>query len=139
MNKKELITKVVEKLKEDDTRKHIAAQKTVLHISDDSGNESDFVIRKPERGLLFTSGDVTAIVNACMEAIGDALKNGEEVYVHGFGALSLNLRAATTAKHPETGEMHAIDAHYVPKFSCGQDLKMAAKLYELALKERGEM
>lgn len=137
MNKKELINRVVDVLKDNDVRKHIAAQKTVLHISDDSGNVSDFLIKKPERGLLFTNGDITEIINACIEVVEDAMKHGEEVYIHGFGSLSLNHRAATVTRHPDTGEVLNIDAHYVPKFSAGHDLKMAAKIYELSLEERG--
>ena len=136
MNKKELINKTVEVLRDNDIRKHISAQKTVLHISDDQGNQSDFVIRKSERGLLFTAGDVTAIIDACLAVIEDSLKHGEDVSIFGFGSLGLRHRAARQAKHPVTGDPVNINAGYVPKFNFGNTLKMAARVYEMSLHDR---
>lgn len=136
MNKKDLINKTVEVLKENDIRKRISAQKTVFHISDDNGNESDFVIKKAERGLLFTSNDVNAIVDACLAVIEDSIKHGETVNIHGFGTLSLGLRAERQTKHPATGEPVVISSRYVPKFNFGNNLRMAAKVYEMSLKDR---
>lgn len=136
MNKKDLVNKTVEILRENDIRKHITAQKTTFHISDDHGNQSDFTIKKSDRGLLFTSNDVTAIVDACLAAIEDSVKQGEEISIHGFGTLGLKYRAARQTKHPDTGESVDIDAHYVPKFTSGKNLRIAAKIYELSLSDR---
>ena len=136
MNKKELISKTVEVLHENDVRKHVAAQKTVLHISDDFGNKSDFIIKKSDRGLLYTSKDVSAIIEAFLEVIKDSIKNGDEVSLFGFGTFGLQYRAERQTKHPETGENITINARYVPKFSFGNDLRMAARVYEMSLQDR---
>lgn len=140
MNKKKLISKVVDVLSENNVRKPTRAQKTVLHISDDSGNQSDFVIKKSDGGLLFTANDVSAIVDACLAVIEDSIKHGEDVSIHGFGTLGVRYRAARQTKHPDTNEVVDIKARYVPKFSFGNSLRMAAKVYELSLpdKEDGE-
>ena len=136
MNKKDLINKTVEVLKDNDIRKRVSAQKTVFHISDDNGNESDFIIRKAEKGLLFTSNDVCAIVDACLAVIEDSIKRGESINLHGFGTFSLGKRAERQTKHPATGEPVIISSRYVPKFNFGNNLRMAAKVYEMSLTDR---
>lgn len=136
MNKRDLIGKVAEVLRENDVRKPISAQKTILHISDDCGNQSDFIVKKSERGALFTANDVSAIIDACLVVIEDAIKHGEDVTIHGFGSLGVHHRAARETKHPETGEPVNVAARYVPKFSFGNNLRMAAKVYELSLTDR---
>lgn len=136
MNKKDLISKTAEVLRENNIRKPTSAQKTVLHISDDYGNQSDFIVKKSDRGLLFTVADVTAIVDACLAVIEDSIKHGEDISIHGFGTLGVHYRAARQTKHPETGETVSIDARYVPKFNFGNTLRMAAKVYELSLADR---
>lgn len=136
MKKKDLVSKTVEVLRENNIRKPTAAQKTILHISDDYGNKSDFMIKKSESGLLFTVNDVTAIIDACLAVIEDSIKHGEDISIYGFGTLSVQRRAARQAKHPGTGETVNIEARYVPKFNFGNNLRMAAKVYELSLHDR---
>lgn len=135
MNKKELISKVVEVLCENNIRKPTRAQKTVLHISDDHGNQSDFTIKKSDGGLLFTVNDVTAIVDACLAVAEDSIKHGEEISIHGFGTLGVQYRAARQTKHPDTKEIVDVAARYIPKFNFGNSLRMAAKVYELSLSD----
>lgn len=135
MNKKELINRVVDVLHENDVRKKISAQKAVFHISDDAGNQSDFVVKKPTRGLLFTFNDVAAIVNACLAVVEDSLKRGEEISIPGFGAIGVHYREARRTKHPATGDDITIPAKYTPKFKFGNQLRMAAKVYEMSLAE----
>lgn len=133
MNKKDLISKTVEVLRNNNTRKPVSTPKQVFHISDDEGNQKDFVVKKTDKAVLYTTSDVAAILDACLSVVEDAIKHGEDVYVHGFGTLSVHQRAARTTKHPETGEIVAVKARYVPKFSFGNNLRMAAKVYELSL------
>ncbi len=135
MNKKELINKVVDVLKDNDIRKPISAQKTTLHISDDNGNKSDFIIKKSERGLLFTTNDITSILDAFLAVIEDSLKHGEDITIHGFGSLGVKHRAARQTKHPDTGEVVDVDARYIPKFNYGNTLRMAAKVYEMSIND----
>ena len=135
MNKKDLIEKVVAVLQANDVRKNIASQKTTLHISDDYGNTSDFVIKKSDSGLLFTNRDVNFIVDALLAVVEDSLKHGEEVSIHGFGSLGVHKRAARQTLHPTTGEPVEVDERYVPKFNFGNTLRMAAKVYELSLED----
>lgn len=135
MNKQGLIDKVTAVLKDNNVRKPVTAQKTVLHITDDEGNNSDFVIKKSNKGLLFTAKDVTAIIDALIAVVEDSMKRGEEISIHGFGTLGVKYRAARKTKHPESGELVEIGERYVPKFNFGNSLRMAAKVYEMSLTE----
>ena len=109
MNRKELVRRIANVMRENDIRKPVSSQKQVFHISDDEGNSKDFVVKKTDKGVLFTYDDVEAVMDTCLAVIGDSLKRHEEVEVSG---------------------------RYVPKFESGKDLKMCAKMYELSLEER---
>lgn len=133
MNKKDLISKAAEVLRSNNIRKPVSTPKQVFHISDDDGNQKDFVVKKTDKTVLYNTADVAAILDACLSVVEDAIKHGEEVSIHGFGTLGVHQRAARMAKHPETGEAVKVNARYVPKFSFGNNLRMAAKVYELSL------
>lgn len=137
MNKKELISKVSDVLRANDTRKKVTAHKTVFHITDDHGNHTDFTIKRDERGLVYTVRDVTAIIETCLAVIEDSIRNGEKVSIQGFGVLDLNLRAARSTRHPDTGEFIEIKERYVPKFTYGNDLRVAARAYEDSIRKSG--
>lgn len=136
MLKKQLVDKTVNLLRDCDARKRIPTHRTVLHISDDHGNNKDFVVTRQERGLLFTQTDVTMVIDAFLESIIDALKQGEEVMIHGFGTFSVNRREASRVRRPDTKEIVDVEAHYVPKFLCGKRLRMAARVYETGLNNK---
>lgn len=136
MNRKELVRRAANVLRDNNIKKPIYYQKQVIHISDDDGNTKDFVIRKSDTDVSFTSEDVDSVVDACIAVVEDAIKHGESVTLRGFGTIGLNYRKARVTKHPDTGEDIEVEARYVPKFSCGNDLRMCAKVYELSLNDR---
>ena len=138
MNKKEFISRVAEALRENDLRKPVSVRKHTFHITDDEGNSADFNIRQQEKSVLYTADDVSNIVDASLAVILDAIRKGEEISVKGFGTLGLHYRAARRTKEPNSGEWCEVDARYVPKFAYGNDLRMAAKLYEVSLAEKPE-
>lgn len=133
MNKKEFISRVTDVLRENDVRKPVSVKKHTFHITDDDGNAADFHIKQHDKNVIYTTEDTANFVDACLAVILDSLKNGEEISFKGFGSLGLHYRAARRTKEPNTGEWCDVEARYVPKFSFGNDLRMAAKLYELSL------
>lgn len=133
MNKKDLISKAADVLRNNNIRKPVSIPKQVFHISDDEGNQKDFIVRKTDKTVMYNVNDVGAILDACLSVVEDAIKHGEEVSIHGFGTLNVHKREARQTKHPVTKEITKVDARYVPKFSYGNNLRMAAKLYELSL------
>lgn len=136
MNRKELVRRASNVLRDNNIKKPVYTQKQVLHISDDDGNTKDFVIKKNDTGVMFTTDDIDAIIDACIYVIQDALKHGDSVSIRGFGSLGLHHRKARITKHPTTGEAVDVEARYVPKFISGNDLKMCAKIYELSMEEK---
>lgn len=132
MNKKELSSRVAEVLRVNNIRKPVSVKKQTFHITDEDGNTADFHIKQQDKNVLYTVDDTANVIDACIAVILDAIKNGEEISIKGFGSLGLHYRAARRTKEPNSGEWCEIEARYIPKFSYGNDLRMAARLYELS-------
>ena len=71
----------------------------------------------------FRKGDAEKIVDCLF--IADALKQGEEVRLTGFGTFTVASRAAGQARNPQTGETVTVAASSQPKFKAGKALKDA--------------
>jgi DNA-binding protein HU-beta len=67
--------------------------------------------------------DAEKAVDAFVEAVLGAAKNGEEVRIPGFGAFMVVQRAPRQAKNPQTGESIAIPAKKAIVFRAGKNLK----------------
>ena len=61
-------------------------------------------------------------VDGVFAAIGDALANGEEVRIAGFGTFGTRSRPARTGRIPRTGEAISISASTSPTFKAGKML-----------------
>lgn len=133
MNKKDLVKRIAVVMREKNIRKPVSLPRQVFHISDDDGNKKDFIVRKTDKSVLFTTDDIEAIIDTCLSVIMDAIKHGEPISIHGFGTLWLKYKQSRSAKLPGTDELIEIDAHYMPKFTYGKDLRMCAKIYEISL------
>lgn len=64
-------------------------------------------------------------VDGVFETIGEALANGEEARILGFGTFGTRNRPARTARNPRTGDSVSIPASTVPVFKAGKTLKDA--------------
>ena len=71
--------------------------------------------------------DAEAAVKAVLDAVTEALADGEKVALVGFGTFEVKERAARTGKNPRTGEAVEIPASKVPSFKAGAALKNAVK------------
>lgn len=135
MNRRQLISRVAEAMRENNIRKPVLLPKKTLHITDDDGNKKDFVVKSADKQVLFTVEDIEKVLDMTLQIIKESLKIGESVTIQGFGSLGLKYRKARATKRVGTDEWVEVDARYVPKFSFGNDLRMCAKLYELSLKD----
>ncbi len=68
---------------------------------------------------------VSKAVDAMMDAIKDALSDGDTVTLIGFGTFSVRDRAARVGRNPRTGERLDIKATKVPVFKPGKSMKDA--------------
>jgi len=64
-------------------------------------------------------------LDAMIDSIGGALKEGEQVALVGFGTFQVKERAARTGRNPQTGAPIEIKAANVPSFKAGKALKDA--------------
>ncbi|MBU2865266.1 HU family DNA-binding protein [Reinekea marina] len=64
-------------------------------------------------------------LDAMVESITGALKEGDQVVLVGFGTFSVKERAARTGRNPQTGDPIQIAAATVPSFKAGKALKDA--------------
>lgn len=64
-------------------------------------------------------------LDATIDSITDALKDGEQVVLVGFGTFQVKDRAARTGRNPRTGETIQIKASKSPGFKAGKVLKDA--------------
>jgi DNA-binding protein HU-beta len=64
-------------------------------------------------------------IDAMIESVANALKEGEQVVLVGFGTFSVKQRAARTGRNPRTGEPIDIKAANIPGFKAGKALKDA--------------
>ena len=69
--------------------------------------------------------DAQRAVDAVLESIGTALKNGDSVALVGFGTFAVKARAARSGRNPRTGEVIEIPAVKLPVFKAGKGLKDA--------------
>lgn len=129
MNRIDFASRISSALRENEVRKPVSSKKYVLHISDDNGNNKDFVIKESSKTVAYTINDVSAILDAAAEVMLDALKNGEKITLHGFGSICLQHVNGGKRKNFETGEMISIPPRYIPKFTSGNELKRCAKMY----------
>ena len=70
-----------------------------------------------------TKKATTETVDALIEVVIEALQNGEEVNISGFGKFTVAERAARTGRNPQTGDTIEIEATKAPKFKPSKAFK----------------
>jgi len=72
-----------------------------------------------------TNADATKAVEAFINSVTGALKEGGDVRLPGFGSFEISHRAASKGVNPSNGAPIDIPARNVPKFKAGNILKEA--------------
>ena len=72
-----------------------------------------------------SKASATRALDAALDSVTGALKNGDQVTLVGFGTFSVRARAARQGRNPRTGETIQIKASNVPGFKAGKALKDA--------------
>ena len=63
------------------------------------------------------------VLESVIETVGNALKDGDQVTLVGFGTFLVRKREARQGRNPRTGETIEIAASNVPSFKAGKALK----------------
>ena len=74
-----------------------------------------------------TKKDAEQAVNTALNAITEALKNGDKVTLVGFGTFEVRERPARKGRNPQTGAEITIEASKLPAFKTSKALKDAVQ------------
>src|SRR5437867_11843200 len=75
------------------------------------------------RKLEITQVQAGIIVEAALRSIVNALQNGQEVEIRGFGSFRFRNRAPRKGRNPKTGEKVDVPPKKIPYFKMGKELK----------------
>ena len=87
-------------------------------------NKSEFVDAVAS-DIDITKADAAKAVDSVVNVITNALKDGDQLNLIGFGSFQVKDRAARTGRNPRTGEAIEIKASKMPTFKAGKALKDA--------------
>ncbi len=87
-------------------------------------NKSEFVDAVAS-DIDITKADAAKAVDSVVNVITNALKDGDQLNLIGFGSFQVKDRAARTGRNPRTGEAIKIKASKMPTFKAGKALKDA--------------
>jgi len=87
-------------------------------------NKSELANRVADR-IGVSRAAAGSAVEAVFDTVGEALAEGEEVRLAGFGTFGIRNRPARTGRNPRTGESLEIRASTSPTFKPGKPLRDA--------------
>ena len=87
-------------------------------------NKTELIAAVAEKADL-SKKDAEAAITATVDAITEALTQGEKVQLVGFGSFEEKTRAARVGRNPRTGEEIPISEAKLPVFKAGKALKDA--------------
>ena len=87
-------------------------------------NKNELIAAIAEKSEL-TKKDAGAALDAFVETVTEALKQGDKVQLVGFGSFEVKARAARTGINPQTKQPVKIAASKAPAFKAGKALKDA--------------
>ena len=87
-------------------------------------NKTELIAAVAEKADL-SKKDAEAAITATVDAIAEALTQGEKVQLVGFGSFEVKTRAARVGRNPRTGEEIPISEAKLPEFKAGKALKDA--------------
>ena len=83
------------------------------------------LVDKISEGADLSKAAAGRALDSFIEAVGEALKAGDQVSLVGFGTFDLRERASRTGRNPQTGATIEIAAAKIPAFKAGKALKDA--------------
>ncbi len=87
-------------------------------------NKSELIDAMAANAGISKSAAASAL-DGFIDAVGGALKKGDQVTLVGFGTFLVREREARTGRNPRTGESIDIKASKLPSFKAGKGLKDA--------------
>ena len=85
-------------------------------------NKTELIVALAQKAEI-TKKDAEKAVNAFVDVVAEALKEGAKVQLVGFGTFEAKERPARVARNPRTGEEITIEASKTASFKVGKALK----------------
>lgn len=70
-----------------------------------------------------TKVETEAVVDGFISTVINAMKEGKNIEIRGFGSFKIKKRKGRMARNPRTGEQVMVQEHFVPIFKVSKDLK----------------
>ncbi|HWP81637.1 MAG TPA: HU family DNA-binding protein [Bacteroidota bacterium] len=70
-----------------------------------------------------TKVETEAVVDGFISTVINAMKEGRNIEIRGFGSFKVKKRKGRVARNPRTGEQVMVGEHYVPLFKVSKDVK----------------
>ena len=85
-------------------------------------NKANLIAKMAEKSEL-TKKQAEAALNAFVDTVTEAMKEGDKVQLMGFGTFEVKVRAARQGRNPATKENIEIPEKKIPTFKAGKGLK----------------
>ncbi len=85
--------------------------------------KSELIARLAARFPQLVSKDAEYAVKMMLDAMTDALVQGERIEIRGFGSFGLNHRPARLGRNPKSGDKVEVPEKFVPHFKAGKELR----------------
>ena len=85
--------------------------------------KSDLIAQLAERFPQLVAKDADLSVKMILEAMAEALSNGDRIEIRGFGSFALNYRPPRVGRNPKSGEKVHVPEKWVPHFKAGKELR----------------
>ncbi len=72
-----------------------------------------------------TNSEAAKIISTLLNSMSEALGNGENVEIRGFGSFSVREYDSYTGRNPKTGEKVTVKPKKLPYFKVGKELREA--------------
>jgi integration host factor subunit beta len=92
--------------------------------------KSELIVRLAARFPQLVAKDTDFAVKMVLDAMADALAQGDRIEIRGFGSFSLNYRPPRVGRNPKSGEKVQVPEKYVPHFKAGKELRERVDIIE---------
>jgi integration host factor subunit beta len=90
--------------------------------------KSELIARLAERFPQLVAKDADYAVKMLLDAMTDALAQGDRIEIRGFGSFSLHYREPRRGRNPKTGDAVDLQGKYVPYFKPGKEMRERVNL-----------
>ena len=85
--------------------------------------KSELIARLAQRCPQLVAKDAEYAVKMILDAMTQALLEGNRIEIRGFGSFGLNYRPPRVGRNPKSGEKVHVPEKYVPHFKAGKELR----------------